>query len=456
MRLIMSKKSRLIFLFIFLLGAYAGIWGFSQEAAAANKAAKVRLIKFSLDAELTGQKAPQGKVYAVLETEWENIHPKQKVKKSDLEGKPDRTMGAGALREGKSKEKKEDYVDMDVPYVIPNFFDHAYLLIDGQTYSLDKLTEAVPGGYGLGKDFGLPKLGERKKARLVYLVPADAKNIAFQYFDYSYGHIVVPVQGDQMLAIGKGAPAGRYLDQIKDSLVEMASLAVHLRNEYKEEEAPEGWRYAVAELNGKSLSGSGQMGDIIQIQPEENIWVTTKEGYLYYSCGGSTTEDGFIRFTPEFSQNQEVAFLVPSSLKDYALGLRIENRVYTLRLGPPFQMETPEALASHKDGRTMEIFLYGLRREGDNIVLDLGIKSLVQSGIEIQSDQQFILEGGEEEAYPEEAATQALPHRPPTPFVIPPLTFVRFELAYAAEGVPTTLYFRGYESEQRFEMPKLK
>ena len=439
-------------MFVFLFGFTLVTWGLIQEETAANKAAKANLIQFSMNTELAGQKAPQGKIYVLLQTEWENIHPKQKVKKSDLEGKQDRTMGVGQLREGKKEEKKEDYVDMDVPYVIPNFFDHAYLLADGQTYSLDKLTEVIPDGYSLDKDFTIPKLGERKKVQLVYLVPAEAKNIAFQFFDYSYGHILVSVKGDQKLSVGKGAPAGRYLDQIKDSMVEMAAQAIHFRDAYKEEEAPEGWRYAVAELSGKSLSGSAEMGNIIQIQPEENIWVTTKEGYLYYSCGGSTTDDGFIRFTPEFSQNQEVAFLVPSSIKDYALGLRIQNRVYTLKLGPAFQAEIPKAVASHRDGKTMEVFLYGLRKEGDNIVLDLGIKSLVQSGLEIQSDQQFILKGGEEDVYPEETATQELPHRPPTPFVIPPQAFVRFELAFTFEGIPSSLYYRGYESEKYFEL----
>jgi len=448
----MSKKSGSVFLSILFFLLSLCTLGLSPQETAANKAAKANLIQFFMNTELAGQKAPQGKLFVLLQTEWENIHPKQKVKKSDLEGKQDRTMGVATLREGKKEEKKEDYVDMDVPYVIPNFFDHAYLLADGQTYSLDKLTEVIPGGYSLNKDFTIPKLGDRKKVQFVYLVPAEAKNIAFQFFDYSFGHIQVPVQGELKLAVGKGAPAGRYLDQIKDSMVEMAAQAIHFRDAYKEEEAPEGWRYAVAELSGKSLSGSAEMGNIIQIQPEENIWVTTKEGYLYYSCGGSTTDDGFIRFTPEFSQNQEVAFLVPSSIKDYALGLRIQNRVYTLKLGPAFQAEIPKAVASHRDGKTMEVFLYGLRKEGDNIVLDLGIKSLVQSGLEIQSDQQFILKGGEEDVYPEETATQELPHRPPTPFVIPPQAFVRFELAFTFEGIPSSLYYRGYESEKYFEL----
>src|SRR4030066_886205 len=122
MRFLMSQKSRFIFLIAFLFGLSLCTLGFSQEETAANKAAKASLIKFSLDTELAGQKAPQGKIYVLLQTEWENIHPKQKVKKSNLEGKQDRTMGVGTLREGKKEEKKGDYVDMDVPYLIPNFF----------------------------------------------------------------------------------------------------------------------------------------------------------------------------------------------------------------------------------------------------------------------------------------------------------------------------------------------
>jgi len=421
----------------------------------ANKAASVKIIKSSQETELAGQKAPAGKSYLLLETEWQNIHPKQKVRKSDLEGKPDRTMGVGGLMTGGTKEK-EEYVDADVPYMIPNFFDHAYLLADGQTHSLDNLTEVIPGGYSLRKEFGIPKLGDRKKVPFVFLLPAEAKNLAFQFFDYSYGHILIPVKGDLKLAVGAGAPAGRFLDQIKDSMVEIAALTIDFRSEYKEEEAPEGWRYAIAELRGKSLSGNAAMGNIIQVEPGENFWLTTKEGYLYYSSGGSTTEEGFIRFTPEFSQNQEVAFLVPSSIKNYALGIRLQNRVYNLKLDPKYQPETAPPLATHRDGKTMEVFLYGLKKEGGKVVLDLGIKSLVDSGIEIQTADQFILKTGDEDISYDETATSSGFHRPPEPFTVPPKSFVRFELAYETESVPTSLYYRGYESEKYFDLAKFK
>jgi hypothetical protein len=47
----------------------------------------------------------------------------------------------------------------------------------------------------------------------------------------------------------------------------------------------------------------------------------------------------------------------------------------------------------------------------------------------------------------DDSLTDELLHHPPTPFIIPPKTFVRFELAYETDISPTSLYFRGYRSE---------
>ncbi len=92
-------------------------------------------------------------------------------------------MGVGGLMTGGKTEKKVEYVDADVAYLVPSFFDHAYLLADGASYALDPLTEKVAGGHGLKKEFALPKQGDAKKVRFVYLVPESAKNLAFQFFD---------------------------------------------------------------------------------------------------------------------------------------------------------------------------------------------------------------------------------------------------------------------------------
>jgi hypothetical protein len=425
----------------------------SQEVPA-NKAAKVRIDETKLEAELAGQKASPDKIFLILKMEWENIHPKQKIEKSKLEGKQDRTMGVGKLTGGGQK-GKEEYVDADVAYRIPKLFDHAYALADGKSFALDSLTEKMPNGSGIQKAFEIAKFGEKKKVELVYSIPKEAKNIGFQLFDYANGHILVRVKGDLKLAAGTGGPAGKVLDQIKDELVEFAANKLNFQADYKGEKAAEGWRYALVEIGGKSLSGGGTK-DIVQIKPQEYSWLATPEGYFYYSCGGSTTEGGFIRFTPEVYQSQELAFLVPASAQKFNLGLRIRNTVYTLKLSGTAFPELPKALATHRDGNTMEVLVYGVRRQEGRIILDLGIRSLIKSGLEIQASQQFLLVVGDQKVSYDRAATETLFHRPPEPFVIPPQTFVRFELAYQTEAAPASLYYRGYESENYFRLPAVR
>ena len=53
----------------------------------------------------------------------------------------------------------------------------------------------------------------------------------------------------------------------------------------------------------------------------------------------------------------------------------------------------------------------------------------------------------EEKISIDDTGTDTLLHRPPSPFIIPPKTFIRVELAYETEASPTSLYFRGYRSE---------
>lgn len=443
----MSHKTSVSSVLVFIVAFLAGADGQNVAERPSNSAARVKILKADFEEEIAGRTAPAGQAYLKLNLEWENIHPKQKIEKSKLEKKPDRTMGVGGLLGGKVK-GEEEYVEADVAYQVPNFFDHAYCLADGKSYPLDRLTEQVPGGAGLKAAFAIAKFGEKKPVTFIYLVPKDAENLAFQFFDYANGHILVPIKGDLTLARGAEGGVGKVLDKFKDNFMEVAANRLDFQAEYQGQKAPEGWRYAVVELAGKSLAS----GNIIQIRPNDYVWLSTDDGYLYY-CGGATTaEGGMIRFTPEVYENQEVAFLVPAAADNFTLGIRVRNDVYNLKLSPKFKLEIPKALASHRDGKTMEIFVYGSRREGDRTILDLGIQSLVTSGIDIQTSQQFILKCGEESVNFDEASTGALVRRPPDPFTIPPQAFVRFELAYKNGKAPTALYYRGYESENYFKL----
>jgi len=415
-----------------------------------NKAASIKIVKTTFKPEVADFTAPQSWNFLILETEWENIHPKQKMSKDKLEGKTDRTMGVSTFAGGKKK-KKTKYVDVDVAYMIEEFFNHAYLIADGLAYPLNKLTAEIPGGADLQNPFIIAKKGEVRKANFVYLIPKNAQNLGFQFFDYKYGHILLSIQGNLAKARGSGGPPSKVLGTIKSDSVEIAAHSFNFQSNYAEEEAPQGWHFTVVRLSGKSLLGK-EIKDIVQVEPKKYTWIFTESNYLYYCVGGSTTDEGFIRFTPEIYQYQELAFLVPVSVKVYRLGIRLRNDVFYLDLTKMKPEPRPKAIASHRDGETMEVMVFGMRQEGSQVILDLGIQSLVKSGLEIQMDAQFILNAGGEKLYVDGDATATLAYQPPDPFIIPPGMFVRFEIAYDTDASPSSLYFRGYESENYFKL----
>jgi len=402
-----------------------------------NKAVSIKIVKNTFKHEMADFQTPDGWVFLILETEWENIHPKQKVEKKKLEGKTDRTMGVSTFAGGKKK-KKTEYVMVDVAYMVEEMFNHAYLVADGLAFPLHKVTEEIPEGVNISEPFTIAKKGEVRRADLVYLVPAGAKNLGFQFFDYEYGNILLAVKGNLAKARGSDQPPGKILDTIKNDSVEIAAHSLDFQNNYDD---------------GKSFSGK-DIKNIVQIDPREYTWITTKDGYLYYCAVGSTTDEGLIRFTPEIYQYQELAFLVPTEAKVSRLGIRLRNDVFHLALAETKPQTRSKPAASHRDGKTMEVMIFGARQRGGRVILDLGIQSLVKSGLEIQMDAQFILNAGGEEIYVDEEATSVLVHRPPEPFIIPPGMFVRFELAFETNMAPDSLYFRGYESETTLKLPK--
>jgi hypothetical protein len=372
-----------------------------------NKAVSIKILKISSVSEISGKQAGKDHAFFILETEWENIHPKQKVEKDKLEGKTDRTMGVSTLA-GKKK-KETEYVEADVAYKIGKIYDHVYILADGLAYPLHPITENIPEGVKLQTEFILAKQGEKRKAQFVCLLPENAQHIGFQFFDYKYGHVSIPVKGNLEEARGSGKPPGKVLGRIQSPVVEIAAHFVDIQQKYSGDVAPKGWQYVLVQLSGRSLSGR-TVKDIVQIEPKEYTWITTEGNYLYYASGGSTTEGGMIRFTPEVFQHQEIAFLIPSSARVAQLGIRLRNDVFHLKLTDTKPEEMPEAIATHRDGDVMEVKLFGTRKEEGRVILDIGIQSLETSGIEIQRKAQFQLVVNDKKISMDDSATDQLFH----------------------------------------------
>ena len=425
---------------------------FSQDSNE-NKAVRITIKSSSFHTELEEVPAPVPKTFLLLTTQWENIHPKQKIEKEKLEKKQDHTMGVKLLTEKKKGE--QEYVLADVAYMVEKLSDHVYCLADGLAYSLSSLSEQREEGVSLSEPFTIPKKGDVRTVCFVFSIPEGAQNLAFQFFDYEYGNICIPVKGRFEETCGNKSPPEGALNYMKSDFAEAAVHSISFSNEFQEEPAPDGWRFAAVLMSGRSLSGDS-IKNIVQIEPEEYLWLTADGGYLYYAVGGTTTDEGFLRFTPEFFQSQEVFFLIPESSRIDSFGIRIRNNVFDLAVAPGKETQIPVPAASHQDGSTMKVMVFSAEKAGSSVTLDLGIQSLVSSGIEIMRDQQFILVDEGRKIYPDEELTDSLIHKPPSPFIIPPETFVRFQLAFQTDSLPPVLYFRGYESEKNIDISNIK
>ncbi len=424
----------------------------TEPGSGSNKAVRLSVTGGAEQADLFGTVVSAGAAFLVLNTTWENIHPKQKVSKDALEGKVDRTMGVGGLGAGGGSSKPVEYLDMDVAYKVPRLSDHVYALADGQAIPLHEKTASLPAGADPGAGLTIAKQGETRDLQLAFLVPDDADNIALQVFDYSNGHLLIPLRGSAELAKSAREARADVLDKIATDLVELAAHRLDFVDTYNGETAGDGWRFAVVQLGGQSVSGGG-MGRILQFDPKKYMWVNADGGYLYYASAGSTDAKGNIRFTPEVYQQQEVAFRVPDTIDRLSMGLRINRDVVTMSLTRQAPRPMPDAHVHHEDGDVMEVLMHGSRQDGDYLVIDLGIRPIVKGqGLEVRTAQQFLLQTPAGELRPDAKATAALAGHPPDPFVVPPGAEVRFELAYKPAAPPTALRVRGFRSEGKFDL----
>ncbi|MCP4201689.1 MAG: hypothetical protein GY769_07120 [bacterium] len=417
-----------------------------DSSDAANRAVRVEVVAVEEASAFSETETPKGRAFLIVETRWENVHPRQMVPKSKLEGKADRTMGVGAFARGGGGD--EELVEVDVAYKVPKWLDHVYLLADGVAYPLHERSEEIPGGVAPAAALEISGQGEVVAASLLFLVPQAAENLALRLFDYSYGHVTVPVRGKERKAFGKGKLPRGALGEAATGELELATVSVDFAQEYRGQAAPAERRWAIAGLLGKSLSSGGGVGNIVEIDPRGYLWLATDGGFIHYAEPREV-----LRFTPEIYQHQEVAFLLPAGAERLALGARVGNQVVSLSLTDRAPRGMPDPTARHLDGGIMEIQLFGSRRDGELVILDLCVRPLAGArGLEIQPAAQFLLQAGASEARLDARATAALLHSPPEPFVVPPDTPVRFELAYRTRNTPDALRVRGFESEGRIEL----
>jgi len=422
--------------------------GTSARGGAANSGAKIELLKVMRSDEIAGTPAPAGMEAVILFTRWTNVHVKQKVTKSSLEGGADRSYGAGGLSAGGSGKAKEEMVEMDVAYKVPVAGRHLWLIAGGEAFQLRPESGELPDGLAPDKPFGIARLGETREVRMAWFVPKGMNDIEFRLFDYENGHVALLVAGDIKKAEAPAQTA--HVDAGKTGELELAVLGMRTIESYAGRKALEGWRFAAVDLLGKSIAKQNNMGALVFADPSKYVWLAGDGGSMRYGLPPENGS-GSIVFTPEFPSRQNVTFLVPDTAKSFRMGLRGRSDVISLKVTVTVPESIPPTTSQLNDEGAMTLGLIGMRREGGVSILDL--VATPQSGfkgVNINPDQQFILKAGKDEYRPDAGLTRRLFRQPPDPFILPPGTPVRFELAFSLPvdaAPPSQLRYRGFKGD---------
>ncbi|MDD5760298.1 MAG: hypothetical protein PHI06_14600, partial [Desulfobulbaceae bacterium] len=375
-------------------------------SGSANTGARIDIMQVIRSNEIAGVSAPNGMEAVTLITRWENIHPKAKVARSKMGKGADRTYGAGALSAGGTpggSSAQEEMVDMDVAYLVPQAGRHLWLVAGGEAWGVSPESAALPNGADPLKPIGISRFGEKREVRLAWFVPKGSTDLQLRLFDYDNGHILLTVAGDPVKA---AAPQQvKAIDTGSISEMQVSVLGLKMADEYAGQKAPQGWRFALVDLQGRGTAKQNDMGALIQLDPTRFAWLIGDGGVLRY---GLPPEDGssFLVFTPELPRRQSVAFLVPEKEANFRIGLRGRTDVASLKATPQEPAALPETGTRVTDAGSLVLGLAGLRWEGDALIADFVATPQVKGkGVEIDPVRQFTLVAGEATFHPDEGLT---------------------------------------------------
>ncbi|MBN7825104.1 VWA domain-containing protein [Bowmanella dokdonensis] len=416
-----------------------------------NKAVKLELLALTRSDEIGGQAVPDDQEAIILTTRWTNLIPKANVAKSQLEGKADRTNGAGSLFSGGSS-GNEKMVEVDVAFKVSAARRHLTLAADGLAYEAQLSSQSLPQGMPLEQDFVLPRHGESKNARLAFVVPKGSRHLALQFIDNLHGSLDVPLEGEAAKAKQPPVSLGKT---VQIAGVELTVGGLSYISSYLDKAAPDGWHYLQLSLLGRGRGGADSA--LARLDPTRILWLNGDEGRLFMAL---PSEDGepTLSFTPAVFQQRQVSFLLPESLDRFTLGIRGDNRTTVLPVTAQPPLSLPPSPLSGRDGNSLTVSVFGLRFDKQQLILDLAVVShLPDKGLELILQDQFRL-SGEQQGKVDLNVTRGLSSRPPQPLVVPPASAVRFELAFGlpAGQMPQYLWFGGFEQELKLDLGSLK
>jgi hypothetical protein len=400
--------------------------------------------------KIAGVSVPSGMQAVVLVTRWTNVVAKAKVTAEQLAGKSDRSNGVGGLLNGSAE--SAPLMEKDVAYKVPTPDRHLFLAVDGVAVPMASESATLPQAMPLNEDFVIARHGQSREARLAFIVPQGSKNLALNFIDNVNGNLLLEVSGNATLA-QSGAP--KVIQQGELDGITLATEHFNWQQEYGGIKAPTGWQFVLLDLLGHGQGG--KKSAIAQLEPAKVMWLSTDNGGVYYALPQANGSRG-IHFTPGVFQRRQVAFMLPSSTRQFNLGVRGKENILTLAVTGQVPEMLPDSANAQTDGNALSLSVLGLRWENQHLVMEFQARNLNKSqGIELDIKQQLLLLAGSATTTADMAMTARLSRRPPLPLIIPPATSIRFDVAYTADNASpaTSVHYRGFNADLDFDLTGL-
>ncbi|MGH8128144.1 MAG: hypothetical protein ACRETC_07215 [Gammaproteobacteria bacterium] len=438
------------------------------HAVGHNRAAELAVEDFEIASSFEGTAAPSGHVYVILKARWKNILAPVMVSDADLH--PDATMGAGGLGAGASASKKAGASKTHVvyePYLIPDIGTQLQLLVNGESGA-----KLVNGNFK-GKDLLSATSqqvahGTEVAGRYVFEAATPITSLALAYFDKSYGDIRIPLAGSAPSANGKliaGPVTSGALTLSVASVEEVAAIGGKA--------APAGTHFVVVNLIGQ---GAASVGDnYLKVKPDNISRLIENEGYLYAPMTIDALDgawNGVVTFVPGTPQRGKLVFAVPVQHGPLTLSVMVPGEAAPMCLplssaAAPLKLPTP--VVTIPDGDTGIFYVYGSRRvqtfgtqkagAGEEfLVLDVGIDNHTGSGMDFQTEEQILLLNGKTTIAATGDDLAATSRGLVEDGVVPAHTLGRYEIPFRipAGASKFTVYYRGFEHEQKTELPTVR
>lgn len=413
--------------------------------------------------------------YLVLGTAWKNIKAPETVERPKGSGSGRGAAesatgtvgmlgggGFGGLGGGRRQQETEK-VTLQVPYVVPDLTANLYLLIDGRY-----VAQVSPDTEQLKDHLPLPELNIERQNRVVrgtvaFLLPATQyKSLALQFYDFSQGHITLPLYGEAPKSEDKP-----LVGHVSNALFKAGVYRNEFVKQVGETSPPSGSRYLLVDFGATSLAaGLAAHLDLDQFAflVEDGFFIGRPEAAL---PGLPYQFQGMTRFLPGFTRHGTIAFVVPEQTGRLELLLAAASMDPLRFVLTPNVAERPQPspVRTVQDGKVGEVLINSVTfvdhirdakaSSGQRyLVLDMTFRNkTADTGMDLDPQAFTVSARGKE--FSRSDATAQLPHPLSEARFVPPQTRVRFEIAFEvpADARTLTMKYQGFEKTTEVTLP---